>query len=89
MSITDNINNNLPITDVCPLSYLGPRNRNTFFVSHTSTDEVFSVKNSFVTKGCNIKSIPVFIYEYLNSSISPIIESLFNASVIEGLFSEC
>ena len=52
-------------------------------------DEVQKLLSSFVCKGCNLKSIPMFIYKYLFPVISPIISKIFNISIEEGVFPDC
>ncbi len=59
------------------------------FLSPTSDKEIQSVISSFVSKGCSLSRIPVFIIKSLAPLLSHTLASLFNASVEEGCFPHC
>ena len=68
---------------------MGDRLPHSFFCLPATSDEVQKLLSSFICKGCNLKSIPMFIYKYLSPVISPIISKNFNISIEEGVFPDC
>ena len=90
ISIANNINDSIPASNKSPLECMGDRLHHSFSVYLLSTsDEVQNLLSSFVCKGYNLKSIPMFIYKYLSPVISPIISKIFNISIEEGVFPDC
>ena len=89
ISIADNINSALPISNNSPLNYMGRRVPESFFCLPASEEEISRVIASFENKGCNINKIPVYIYKHVLPVISPVIADLFNCSIAEGRFSDC
>ena len=79
----------IPASNKSPLEYMGDRLPHSFFCLPATSDEVQKLLSSFVCKGCNLKSIPMFIYKYLFSVISPIISNFLNISIEEGVFPDC
>ena len=89
ISIASNINDSIPASNKSPLEYMGDRLPHSFFCLPATSDEVQKLLSSFVCKGRNLKSIPMFIYKYLSPVISPIISKIFNISIEEGVFPDC
>jgi len=85
-SIASNINNGIPVTDTCPLLYLGERVANSMFAVPSTTSEVVSVIASLRNRSCHITAVPVFIYKHCSDLLSPIISQLFNLSLNSGMF---
>ena len=84
--IAKTLDDKIPQSPVSPLSFLGPRMENSFFVRLSSPNEVFSIIMKSKNKKGNLKEIPVFIYKLIAHLISPIISNWFNASVNYGFF---
>ena len=68
---------------------MGPSLPASFLCLPATEDDVRSVISSFVTKGCNLDNIPVYIYKYLIPVLCPFIANLFNCSISEGIFPDC
>lgn len=88
-SIADNIANDIPVSNVSPLVYMGDRIADSFFALPATESEVSKLIASFPNKYCNINCVPIFIFKYLNDIISPVICSLFNESIECGIFPKC
>ena len=82
------LDSNIPRSNLSPLDYLGTALDNSIFIAPCSAEEVTSIILSFSSKGCNVKTIPVYIYKSLVDILSPVVAHLFNASVSSGLFPE-
>lgn len=82
-------NDNEPEPDTTPISFMGDRVLNTFFASPTTNIAVENLISGFENKSCSIYSVPIFIYKHLNKLLSPVIRSLFNESVAQGVFPRC
>ena len=89
ISIAKNINDSISASNKSPLEYMGDRLPHSFFCLPATSDDVQKLLSSFVCKGCNLKSIPMFIYKYLSPVISPIISKINNISIEEGVFPDC
>ena len=89
ISIANNINDIIPASNKSPLEYMGDRLPHSFFCLPATSEEVQKILSNFVCKGCNHKSISMFIYNYLSPVISPIISKFFNISIEEGVFPDC
>ena len=87
--ISNEINNDISLSKVSPLDYMGSSLPVSFLSLPVTEDVVRSVISSFVTKGCNLDDIPVYIYKYLIPVLCPVIANLFNCSISEGIFPDC
>ena len=87
--IANEIYNDIPLSNASPLDYMGPSLPASFLCLTATEDDVRSVLSSFVTKGCNLDNIPVYIYKYLIPVLCPVIANLFNCSISEGIFPDC
>ena len=88
-SISNEFNNDIPLSKASPLDYMGPSLPASFLSLTATEDVVRSVISSFVTKGCNLDNIPVYIYKYLIPVLCPVTANLFNCSISEGIFPDC
>jgi len=88
-NVASDLDINIPITEVEPLQYLGSSNVNSMFALPSSDAEVKSVIGELKLKGCNIYSIPTFIFKTCSDLLSPIISAFFNLSLSSGIFPTC
>jgi len=76
----------IPNSDVSPLSYMGDRVLNSFFVGYCSDSDVRYVIRGMKNKSCALNTIPVFIFKTCSEILSPVIARLFCMSVYSGTF---
>ena len=85
-SIANDLNNDIPLSNINPLNYL-PNQVGTNFQMHlTSREEVVDIVSGLPNKGANINTIPIFVYKKLIEYIADIIVDIFNCSVTSGIF---
>ena len=72
-----------------PLTFLTDRVMDSIYTSPSTGREVALLINALPNKGCNIISIPSFIYKRLVENLSPIIYFFFNESISFGIFPNC
>jgi len=84
--IADDLNKQIPLTNVSPLRYMGDRMPNSFFSSPCTDTDVRSVVSCMKNKSCDINTVPIFIYKACVDVLSPLIAGLFNLSVAAGTF---
>ena len=68
---------------------MGPSVRHTFFFNPSNSSEVVTLIKSFPTKSSHLKTIPIFIYKYLANLLAPTISSLYNSTLLDGIFPSC
>ena len=81
-----NIANLIPASNTDSLSYMPPSNRNSFFISPVTVDEVCSVMVGLQNKSSPLNTIPVFMYKIAAPIVAPLICDIFSSSVQEGSF---
>ena len=62
-TIATKLNEKISNSNTDPMKYMPPRQRQSFFASPASVAETKKLIISLPNKGCNKKSIPVFIYK--------------------------
>ena len=72
-----------------PLTLLTDRVMDSIYSSPSTAGKVALLINALPSKGCNIMSIPAFIYKRLVENLSPIISLYFNESISLGIFPNC
>ena len=88
-SLATNLRDNLPISNVDPLSYLPSRLSSSMYLFPVSIEEVRKlIKNVKNTKG-NIHNIPVTILKEINYYIAPTICKIINLCYRTGKFPVC
>ena len=85
-NIPHEIDNKIPRSNQCPMSYLSNPNPSSFFISSSTPEEVERTISSFPNKSSNIDDIPNFVFRRISGIISPVISLLFNESVCVGEF---
>jgi hypothetical protein len=88
-SAADNLNAQIPNTNIDPISYLPVPAPYSMYLVPSTAAEVFSVIKSLPLKGCDSQSIPTIIYKTFNDILSPLISILFNESLKSGIFPAC
>ena len=69
-----------------PLSYMGNRCQNSFFLRETNATEVTKIFLGFTNKKTGLNNIPIKILKKVLNIISPMLSDLFNESIKHGLF---
>lgn len=87
-SIAGSLRDNIPDSPVSPLAYMPDRTVEPMEFVEATVGEINSVISSFANKSSRLNQIPVFIYRNVIDVIAPVICSLFNCSVTEGIFPE-
>jgi len=88
-SIAGKLENEIPVCNVSPTSYMGNRTTSSFFVRPTTDKDVKSIIGGLKNKSSSLKSVPVFIYKTCASILCPVLAKLFNLSVTSGVFPSC
>jgi len=88
-SVATSLDRDIPIADIEPLYYMDRPNDNSMFASPSTASEIRSVIERLKIKGCDLFSIPTFIFKCCSDLISPIISGLFNSSLNSGVFPSC
>jgi hypothetical protein len=84
-SIAEKLERDIPVVDDDPLHNITPQ-CNSFVCLPTDPAEVRRVIHSFKNKGCNIDSIPSFVFKQIADIISPTLANLLNVSFTSGVF---
>ena len=84
-SVAVKLANQIPKVDQCPIDYVS-RCPNSFVYFPTGRYEIEQIVRSFKSKGSHISSIPSFVYKHIIDILSPIIASLVNVSVSQGVY---
>ena len=88
-SVANDLRENLPSSNVDPISYLAPRIPSSMYLSPVSIEECSKlIKNIKNTKG-NINEIPVTILKEIHNYIVPTICKIINLSFSTGTFPLC
>ena len=80
--------NDIPPSNNNPLSYIS-YNVHSFFCLPTNCIEVSNIINSFKNKGCDLQTIPNFIFKSVSKLIAPVLSQLINLSFTSGSFPDC
>ena len=87
-SIAENLENSLPVTDICPLSYITPQ-PNSFFLSPVSENEILYIISQLKITKTDVNHVPVKVIKIISSSIVKPLCHLINASFNTGIFPDC
>ena len=87
-SIADTLANNIPPSSSNPIENTN-RLQNTFGFLPTDCNEVKNVIISFKSKKSRLNEIPIYAFKYIVDIITPVLASLFNESVTNGIFPAC
>ena len=85
-SVAAKLDADIPGPGANPLTFLTHRVMDSFYLSLSTAGEVALLRKALPNKGCNILSIPSFIYKRLVENLSPIISLYFNESNSLGIF---
>ena len=56
--VATDLDNDIPRSNIDPLSYLSPRADRSFFAKHATIDEINKIIMSLPNKGCDINGVP-------------------------------
>ena len=87
-SIADTLANNYPPSSSNPIENTN-RLQNTFGFLPTDCNEVKNVIISCKSKKSRLNEIPIYAFKYIVDIITPVLASLFNESVTNGIFPAC
>ena len=68
------------------IKYLSGNYRSSFYFSPVSTSQVFNCIYNLKNKKCGLFSIPVRVLKHINCIIAPVIASIINKSIEQGVF---
>lgn len=85
-TIAEKLKNDIPISAVDPITYLGPSHITSFYISPSQPEEVKKLIQQLPNKGCHINDIPNVVFKLLIVPLSIIISYIFNRSISEGIF---
>ena len=84
-SLAPNLLSKIPSTDTNPLDFVSANPHSFAYFSCTST-EIITIINNMKPKKSSINEIPISIYKKIADILSPVICSLVNQSVDQGIF---
>ena len=87
--VAERLNSSIPNVDVSPLQYMPEPSWNSMFASPATDVEVSKIISQLPNKLSGLNIVPAFIYKLCRSLICDVIASLFNESVILGVFPDC
>jgi len=85
-TVARELDDRIPQTDTCPLSFMGDRLNASLYVSPVTELDVKTIVNALKCKNFNLYSVPTFIYKYCIDILGPILAGFFNISVQSGKF---
>jgi len=85
-SIGTRLDENIPPSRISPLDYMDISCPNSIFLQPSLSTEVSSVIQKLPIKPSTFSSVPVYMFKQIVDLISPVICSLFNASISTGVF---
>ena len=85
-TVAHNLDNNIPVSNQSPSSYLSGGMSNIFSAPPTNESEVQNIIESLPIKSSPLDEVPVFIYKKIVSPLSKCISSFFNESILHGVY---
>ena len=85
VSLTHTLRSNIPTVNIDPLSYVS-NNSHSFAYFDCTSSEIAAIINNLKSNKCSIFEVPVNIYKKTADILSPIICTLVNHSINQGVF---
>lgn len=88
-NIGTTLDGEIPPGNVSPLHYMSHQSIESFFASPTCGDEIIKLINNMESKSTVLTALPIFLFKIIAHQIAPILATIFNESLVEGVFPDC
>jgi len=88
IGVGNDLDRNIPLCNTSPMSYMGERVTNSFFINPVVPNDVFRIVTNLKSKSCPLYGLPTYILKLNVDLLSTCIAKLFNISVGAGKFPE-